>query len=121
VEDVCDSFTVLSGGRVVWDGSVEQMQAAAPLSAYLLATSDDTRALELANLAGGVRAERADAGGLVVQAPAGAMDEVVLALARADVAVRRLELPASPLESMFRSLTEQQGSADARPQHAGAT
>jgi len=35
VERVCDVFTVLSRGRVVWDGSVERMQAEAPPSASM--------------------------------------------------------------------------------------
>ena len=35
VERVCDSFTVLHRGRVVWDGSTERMQAEAPLSASM--------------------------------------------------------------------------------------
>jgi ABC-2 type transport system ATP-binding protein len=106
VEGVCDSFTVLRGGRVVWEGTAARMQAEAPPSAYRIATSDDTRALELATGQRGVRAERTPTGGLTVQADAGALDPFVLALARADVAVRRLELSMSPLESMFFALTE---------------
>ena len=35
VERVCDSFTVLSRGRVVWDGSTERMRAEAPPSASM--------------------------------------------------------------------------------------
>ncbi len=35
VERVCDSFTVLSRGRVVWDGRTERMRAEAPPSASM--------------------------------------------------------------------------------------
>ncbi len=35
VERVCDSFTVLHRGRVLWDGSVERMRAEAPPSASM--------------------------------------------------------------------------------------
>jgi ABC-type uncharacterized transport system ATPase subunit len=35
VERVCDSFTVLSRGRTIWDGRVERMQAEAPPSASM--------------------------------------------------------------------------------------
>jgi ABC-2 type transport system ATP-binding protein len=35
VERICDSFTVLSRGRTIWDGSVERMQAEAPPSASM--------------------------------------------------------------------------------------
>ena len=48
IEDVCDSFTVLRRGKVVWNGSAARLRAEAPGSAYRLATSDDDRALELA-------------------------------------------------------------------------
>ncbi len=66
VEGVCDSFSVLSRGRVVWEGTAERMLAEAPPSAYRIATSDDARALELAGGQRGVRAERSPAGGLTL-------------------------------------------------------
>ncbi len=107
VEVVCDTYSVLSRGRVVWDGSAERMRAEAPPSAYLMSTSDDARALELAAGQRGIRAERSPNEGLMLQAEDGALDPFVLALGRADVAVRRLELSMSPLESMFFALTDQ--------------
>ena len=45
LERVCDSYTVMRHGRVVWDGSAAELIAQAPASAYALATSDDERAL----------------------------------------------------------------------------
>jgi ABC-2 type transport system ATP-binding protein len=107
VEGVCDSFSVLSHGRLAWEGSAARMLAEAPPSAYRIATSDDARALEVARGQRGVRAERSPSGGLTLRANDGALDPFVLALARADVAVRRLELSMSPLESMFFALTDQ--------------
>ncbi len=106
VEGVCDSFSVLSRGRVVWEGTAARMRAEAPPSAYRIATSDDARALALAKGQRGVRAERAPAGGLTVQADSGALDPFVLALGQTGVAVRRLELAMSPLASMFFALTD---------------
>src|ERR1700733_13493060 len=41
LEHVCDSFTVLRLGKVVWDGSAQQLREQAPGSAYRLLTSDD--------------------------------------------------------------------------------
>ncbi len=106
VEDVCDSFSVLSCGRLVWDGSVGEMHTAAPSSAYQLSTSDDGRALELAESRPGVTAERSPAGKLVVVASTRAMDGLVLALGHANIPVRGMELSMSPLESMFFALTD---------------
>jgi ABC-2 type transport system ATP-binding protein len=107
VEDVCDSFTVLRRGRVVWDGTVAALRAAAPASAYAMNTSDDPRALEIAERRREVRAVLARNGGLAVTVLEGRMDSFVLALGQAGVAVRRLELLVSPLESMFFALTSE--------------
>jgi ABC-2 type transport system ATP-binding protein len=107
IEDVCESFTVLSRGRVVWDGSVARMRAEAPPSAYWMTTSDDVLALAIAQGRGSVQAHRSPAGGLTVSVPDGGLDSLVLALARSDVAVRRLEQPVTPLASMFFRLTDQ--------------
>jgi ABC-2 type transport system ATP-binding protein len=106
VEGVCDSFTVLSRGRVVWEGTAARMLAEAPPSAYRMTTSDDTRALVLAGECRGVRVERSPSGGLTVEAGDDALDPFVLALAQAGVAVRRLELSMSPLASMFFALAD---------------
>jgi ABC-2 type transport system ATP-binding protein len=104
LENVCDSFTVLRLGRVVWNGSAQQLRDQAPGSAYRLATSDDARALEIAEQHAGVHATTSPTGELRL-AVQGRIDPYVLDLGRADVAVRRLELVVSPLESMFFALT----------------
>jgi ABC-2 type transport system ATP-binding protein len=104
LENVCDSFTVLRLGRVVWNGSAAQLRDQAPGSAYRLATSDDARALEIAEQHPHIHATRSQTGELRL-AVQGRVDAYVLDLGRADVAVRRLELVVSPLESMFFALT----------------
>jgi len=106
IESTCDSFTVVSRGRVVWSGSVAQLRAQAPASAYALATSDDERALEIAEIHRGMRARRSRTGELEIEMMEQELDSYVLALGRADVAVRRLELRLSPLESTFFALTD---------------
>jgi ABC-2 type transport system ATP-binding protein len=107
IEGVCDGFTVLHRGRVAWDGTAEQMRQQAPPSAYRLLTSDDARALAIAADQPGVRAERSPIGGLTVRVQEPALDQFVLALGRAGLAIRRLELTVSSLESMFFALTDQ--------------
>jgi len=105
VEHVCHTFTVLSRGRVVWDGTAQRLRAEAPASAFSLRTTDDQRALEIARRHRDVRTSPAGEGGLWVRAQQEALDTLVLDLARSEVAVRRLDLVMSPLESMFFSLT----------------
>jgi ABC-2 type transport system ATP-binding protein len=104
LENVCNSFTVLRRGKVVWDGSAQQLREQAPGSAYRLATSDDARALAIAEHHPSLHATTSSTGELRL-AVQGAVDGYVLELGRADIAVRRLELVLSPLESMFFALT----------------
>jgi ABC-2 type transport system ATP-binding protein len=109
IESICDSFTFLRAGRVVWDGTAERLSMQAPSSAYRLHTSDDPQALAIANRHAPIRATASD-GGLSVMAREGHLDPFVLELGTAGVAVRRLELTVSPLESMFFALTGQRPS-----------
>src|SRR6202012_3659562 len=122
LERVCDSYTVMRHGRVVWDGSAGELIAQAPASAYALATSDDGRALEIATAHPGVRAGRSPRGGLALAVDTDALDDFVLALGDARVAVRRLDLLASPLETMFFALTPDGGGVeDLAPPELAAT
>jgi ABC-2 type transport system ATP-binding protein len=105
VERICDTFTVLRAGRVVWDGTALEMREQAPLAAYQLATSDDALAASLAVGVEGVHSELLANGGLAVRAAEEALDAFVVALIRAGVAVRRLEQAVSPLEALFFALT----------------
>ncbi len=115
VENLCDSFTIVRRGRVVWDGTAEELREQAPASAYHMLTSDDARASELAEQRHGVRATPSRRGGLALAVDVGALDSYVLALAAAGVAVRRLELLASPGESMFFALTSDADSPSNEP------
>ena len=105
VEDVCDSFSVIRRGSVVWGGTATQLRAKAPASAFAVQTSDDEQALEIAAETGGIRAARTPRGGLAVTAEEGCLDSYALTLGQRGVAIRRLELLASALESMFFALT----------------
>ena len=112
LERVCDAYTFMRDGRVVWEGSADALTAQAPASAYALVTSDDERALSLAAVRPGVRAARSARGTLTVVISERELDGFMLALAAETVAVRRLELLASPLESMFFALSEDRPAAE---------
>jgi ABC-2 type transport system ATP-binding protein len=109
LEMVCDSYTVLRHGRIVWDGTAAELEAQAPASAYALSTGDDERALQVAADTPGVRAQRTARSALVLAAQPDDLDAFVFALGDARVPVRRLELLVSPLESMFFALTSAAG------------
>jgi len=105
VADICTTVTVLLSGRVVWDGTMDRLQAEAPAPEYRLETSDDARALAQSSSQPGVRAHEDGAGGLLVAAEREALDAFVLALGSEGIAVRRLAEVASSVEAMFLALT----------------
>jgi ABC-2 type transport system ATP-binding protein len=106
VHEVCDSFTVLRGGAVVWTGTATELRAQAPRAPYALSTNDDSRALALAREHRGVQVTVARNGELALSVNgAQARDAYVVALGGAGVAIRRLEPLAHPLELMFFALT----------------
>jgi len=105
VDEVCDAVTIMSSGHVVWDGSVEQLRHEAPAPALRIRTSDDAKAHELASGLPGVAVGADLDGAMTVSGQDRDLDGYVLALARAGIAVRRLEMLAPPLESMFFKLT----------------
>jgi ABC-2 type transport system ATP-binding protein len=114
LERVCSSYTFLKDGRVTWDGIAAELDAQAPASAFVLVTSDDERALALTTepAHAGVRAQRSPQGNLVLVAHSEHLDTYMLALGDARIAVRRLELRVSPLESMFFALSSGDRSLD---------
>ena len=109
LDGLCDSFSVLRTGRMVWDGSADEMRAQAGGSSYRIATSDDRRTRELAAGRAGLALERTAYDGLTITAAEDALDEFVLDLGRAGIAVRRLTRSMNPLESTFFALTGAEG------------
>jgi ABC-2 type transport system ATP-binding protein len=105
VEEICDSVTVLHRGRVVFSGSLSVMRDDAPEPVWRLRTSNDAAALAATRDMAGVKATARDEGGLSVYAVRERLDEYVVGLGRAGVAVHGLELEVTPLESLFFQLT----------------
>jgi ABC-2 type transport system ATP-binding protein len=120
VEDICHTFTVLRRGQVVWDGTADLLRAQAPASAYRMATSDDELARSVAKRQPGIHALVSETGSLELNVQKGSLDAYVLGLGTAGVAVRRLELLASPVESMFFALTAEPDPPSAHPPGGGA-
>ncbi|MDQ3216835.1 MAG: ABC transporter ATP-binding protein [Actinomycetota bacterium] len=105
VDGVCDSVTVMREGRSAWHGSMERLRSEAPAPAHRMWTSDDGRAKDVALVEPGVSVVPDPEGWLTVSADREPLDAYVIALGRLGVAVRRLEMPMTALESMFLALT----------------
>ena len=106
VEDLCDTVTILRRGSVAFSGSLDDLRTLAPEAVARLHTSDDRVALDIARHRGLTTAPvtGGDAG-FDVTAGIEGLDDYVIALGRAGVAVRRLERRARSLEAVFLQLT----------------
>jgi ABC-2 type transport system ATP-binding protein len=106
VEDLCGVLTIVRHGRVAFCGSVEELRKRGPEAAHRLRTSDDDRARSIGRTDPNVEVTLAVEGeGLEVRAGDTAIDQYVIALGRAGVAVRSLERKDGSLESLFLRLT----------------
>jgi ABC-2 type transport system ATP-binding protein len=106
VEALCSEVTILATGRVVFSGPLSKLAAENRELDYRLLTSDPQAARQLAADAPGIGVVE-DAAVLVVRAQVPALDELVVRLVHANIAVRELAPVVSPLEAAFLALTEQ--------------
>jgi ABC-2 type transport system ATP-binding protein len=107
VEALCSEVTILSLGRVVFTGPLSKLAAENRALDYRLRTSDPSAAREVAaKTAGVVVADGDDA--LVVRAETPALDQLVIRLVEAGIAIRELAPVVSPLEAAFLALTGDQ-------------
>ncbi len=109
VEDLCTTLTILHHGRVIFSGTVEDLRRRAPDATRKLSSNDDEKARALAAEAEGLTITTAETGegegGFELSGAQGAVDDYVLALGRAGVAVRALEGRGRTLEALFLQLT----------------
>ncbi|MDX2706049.1 ABC transporter ATP-binding protein [Streptomyces sp. PA03-6a] len=113
LEALCSEVTILATGRVVFSGPLGKLAAENRELDYRLLTSDPGAARELALGTAGIRVVddagvRNDADLLVVRALVPALDELVVGIVRAGIALRELAPVVSPLEAAFLALTQQQ-------------
>jgi ABC-2 type transport system ATP-binding protein len=116
VEALCSEVTLLATGRVVFSGPLRKLSAENDELDYRLRTSDPRAARTLALDTPGLQVVDGSDGGLrqdteavVVRALVPALDDLVVRLVHAGIAVRELAPLVSPLEAAFRTLTEQSG------------
>jgi ABC-2 type transport system ATP-binding protein len=113
VEALCSEVTIVATGRVVFSGPLGKLAAESRELDYRLLTSDPQAARGLAADTAGIAVVddagvRNDDALIVVRALVPALDELVVRLVHAGVAVRELAPVMSPLEAAFLALTEQE-------------
>lgn len=113
LEALCSEVTILATGRVVFSGPLGKLATENRELDYRLSTSDPAAARRVAADTAGIHVvddarTRPDGEVLVVRALVPALDELVVQLVHAGVALRELTPVVSPLEAAFLALTEQQ-------------
>ncbi len=108
---LCAEVTILATGRVVFAGPVSKLAAESGELDYRLLTSDRATAERVATRTPALRIVTGhdagwDADALIVRAPVPALDELVVRLVGAGVAVRHLAPVVPPLEAAFLALTD---------------
>jgi ABC-2 type transport system ATP-binding protein len=102
---LCSEVTILAGGRVVFSGPLSALAADSDELDYRLRTSDPAAARRLAARTPALRVLPDDAEALRVRAAVPALDDLVVRLVGAGVAVRELAPVVAPLEAAFLALT----------------
>ena len=111
---LCDEVTLLSTGRVVFSGPVQKLAAESGELDYRVVTSDPEAARRIADRTPALgcplgrpldRPTVAADQALVVRGPEAALDDLVVRLVGAGIAIRELAPVVSPLEAAFLALT----------------
>ena len=110
---LCSEVTLLATGRIVFSGPVSKLAAETGELDYRLRTSDPAAATRVAVETAGVRIlpgdellQRQDAEWLLVRGAVPTLDDLVIRLVGAGVAVRELAPLVAPLEAAYLALTE---------------
>jgi ABC-2 type transport system ATP-binding protein len=116
---LCSEVTILAGGRVVFSGPVRKLAAEIGELDYRLRCSDVVAARRVAIETPGLRVlpddellQRQDAEAVLVRGAVPALDDLVVRLVAAGVAVREFAPVVSPLEAAFLALTEDEPARD---------
>jgi ABC-2 type transport system ATP-binding protein len=114
VEELCDRVAIVRSGRVVYEGSLDELLATTA-ERYELRTTDDARALAVARVEDGIDEPARGERGLAFAAGEDAVARLTIALGEAGVGIRALVPRTATLEELFFRLTEGEQTADGVP------
>jgi ABC-2 type transport system ATP-binding protein len=106
VEEICDNVTIMKRGTVAFHGTIAKLRTMAPDPGHLLATSDDSRAVVLAEQHPGLRVVRDPHAALVATGPRPDVSAYVAALVDDGIDLLAFNQSQTPLEALFFMLTD---------------
>jgi ABC-2 type transport system ATP-binding protein len=105
VEDLCDRVAIVTRGRVVYEGALDELIAGTE-GRYELRTTDDGPAAVIARRAPGITDLTETARGLSLAADERAVAALTLELAQAGIGLKALVPRTATLEELFFRMTE---------------
>lgn len=118
VASLCDEVTLLAQGRVVFTGPIRKLAAESGELDYQLVTSDPVATRRLAGETRGLRlveSRSPDDDAVAVRGREAALDDLVVRVVGAGVAIRELGPVVPPLEAAFLALTGDVANEQGRP------
>ena len=108
VEQVCDSVAILSKGRLIAQGNVDDLVRPGGDERVRLRTTDNARAVEVLEGLDWVTSVEADGDSLLVAAVSDRSPEISTALGQAEVYVTEMAAEETSLEQYFLDVTEEE-------------
>lgn len=108
VEDLCDRVAIVTRGRVVYEGALDEL-IASTAGRYDVRTTDDAEAAMIARRAPGIRGVTVSKGGVSLEGDESAVAHLSLDLAQAGIGLRALVPRTATLEELFFRMTEGDG------------
>lgn len=105
VEQVCDSVTIISKGKLIAQGKVDDLVSSSRQEQVRLRTGDDAKAREVLSALEWVEEVSAEDGALLVSAPVARSIELSAALARSEVYIAEMAPVETSLEEYFLEVT----------------
>ena len=105
VEELCDRVAIVGNGRVLYEGSLPELIATAA-GGYVLRTTDDVYAAELASRRPDIDDLERTADGVTFAASEQVVAELTIALGLAGVGIHALQARTASLEELFFRMTE---------------
>jgi ABC-2 type transport system ATP-binding protein len=106
VEELCDRVAIIRDGKIVYEGSIDELRARRAANRYRLRTNDVERARMIALNTPGVSDASVDRDELLFGAEEHTVEELARALVNAGLGLRALMPETATLEALFFELTE---------------
>jgi ABC-2 type transport system ATP-binding protein len=106
VEEVCDRVAIIRDGKIVHEGSIDELRTRRAANRYRLRTTDIERARMIALNTAGVSDVSVDRDELVFGADESAAEELARSVVNAGLGLRALIPETATLEALFFELTE---------------